>query len=139
MRIAHREERDTARLLLYWLGRPVADLDPPLVDGPFGPPAGSTEAGRLATFVLVECAAAHPARTSARPNATTRLRRPPAVPSQPRYCGGCHVTPQAQNPRRYAPPADSRRRPREPPRCSHRRRRPRARRRLSRRVADPPP
>src|SRR5262245_20640176 len=59
---------------LHWLGRPVADLDPPLVAGPFGPPAGSTEAGRFATFVLVVCACTHPARTSARPNATTRLR-----------------------------------------------------------------
>ena len=41
---------------LFWLGRPVADLDPPLVAGPFGPPACAIEAGRLATFVLVQCA-----------------------------------------------------------------------------------
>src|SRR5262249_1749231 len=45
-----------------------------------GPPAGSTEAGRLATFVVVERAFAHPGWTSARPYPTTRLRRSPLVP-----------------------------------------------------------
>src|SRR5262249_34920603 len=30
---------------LYWLGRPVADLDPPLVAGPLGPPAPSSQPG----------------------------------------------------------------------------------------------
>src|SRR3954454_9294715 len=73
----------TGPAFLFCPGRPVADLDPPLVDGPPGPLAGSSEAGRLAAFVVVDCAPAHPVRTIARPHPTTRLRRPPPVALQP--------------------------------------------------------
>src|SRR5271170_955195 len=47
----------------------------------FGPPAGSKEAGRLATFVLVDRANAHPARTSDRP--TPRAPPPASLCSVP--------------------------------------------------------